>query len=400
MKPSLRFVLLFIALAALLPASALAFRPAPGDQLAQAVQSRALRFGDRNEQVAALQQLLLDRGFETGPVDGIFGPLTLGAVRAAQAHYKLEVDGLAGRLTVGALRNAVAAGPSKPTAAAAAKGDLVIYRAEDRPASSQQEQRRQAGLSATAPAPHVREGPAAARLIDAVRGPEAVPALADAAPAAPTGPAATMAPAAPTVPAAPTGGEVALTFNGLPDEAALASVLTSLQGRSMRATFFVPGEAAERRPDLVRQIHEAGHEIGSLGYTELDMRRTSPMTARALIRRTQLALSAVTGAEPAFFRPPLGRFDQNLTRLVEEEGLQLVLWSNVGVRAVPEVEPERLAEQLAGTLFPRAVLMLPLEKQEAVAAVEGLLERMEADGYQSRTLSELMSKPAGTGFDR
>jgi peptidoglycan/xylan/chitin deacetylase (PgdA/CDA1 family) len=190
-------------------------------------------------------------------------------------------------------------------------------------------------------------------------------------------------------------GEVALTFHGLPDEAALNAILKALESRGMAATFFVPGEAAELRPDLVRRIHEAGHEVGSLGYAQIDMSRVSPMTARALVRRAQRAIAEATGAAPAFFRPPLGRFDQNLTRLVEEEGLRLVLWSNVSVRPVPEMEPQRLAEQLAASLFPRAVLMLPLDRENSRAALVPLLERLVSGGYQSRTLSDVLGQAAG-----
>lgn len=362
MKPSLRLLVLFVALLAVLPATALAFLPAPGDQLAQVVQLRALRLGDRGERVADLQRLLRERGFDPGPLDGIFGPLTLAAVRGAQAHHQLEVDGLAGRLTVGALRQ-----ESTVSAAPSAAGGLVIYQAGP-PA--------QLGAN-TAPAP--LETAQAVRLASdtgLLRPVHTVwERLSGAVPA--------MAPAA---------SPVALTFNGLPDEESLDAILSQLQARSMRATFFVPGDGAEERPDLLTRINEAGHEVASLGYTELDMRRVSPITARALLRRTQRAVAEAIGKEPVYFRPPLGLFDQPLNRLVEEEGLRLMLWSNVSVRPVPEMEPERLAEHWAGSLFPRAVLMLPLEKENALEAVEPLLERMEAGGYTSRTLSELMEQ--------
>src|SRR4051795_3021933 len=67
--------------------------------------ARAMREGKRGWDVAALQFLLHERGFEPGGFDGGFGPNTLSAVRRYQAAAGLQVDGIAGPSTVNALRS-------------------------------------------------------------------------------------------------------------------------------------------------------------------------------------------------------------------------------------------------------------------------------------------------------
>ncbi|MGE5553779.1 MAG: peptidoglycan-binding protein [Betaproteobacteria bacterium] len=56
-----------------------------------------LRRGSRGESVAQLQQRLAELGYDPGPVDGRFGPLTEEAVYQLQADYRLRRDGIAGR---------------------------------------------------------------------------------------------------------------------------------------------------------------------------------------------------------------------------------------------------------------------------------------------------------------
>jgi peptidoglycan hydrolase-like protein with peptidoglycan-binding domain len=56
--------------------------------------------------VAYLQQLLIDAGYDPGPVDGIFGPRTDAAVREFQRDRGLEADGVVGPLTWAALTGA------------------------------------------------------------------------------------------------------------------------------------------------------------------------------------------------------------------------------------------------------------------------------------------------------
>jgi len=63
---------------------------------------RTLRLADpllRGEDVFALQTALEFIGNKPGAVDGVFGPATDRAVRAAQAFYEIVVDGLAGGTT-------------------------------------------------------------------------------------------------------------------------------------------------------------------------------------------------------------------------------------------------------------------------------------------------------------
>src|SRR5688572_5509936 len=60
--------------------------------------------------------------------------------------------------------------------------------------------------------------------------------------------------------------QIALVINvGAGSEPAV-SMLDTLAEHEYRATFFVLGWWAERRPDLLLRIAEAGHEIGSHGH--------------------------------------------------------------------------------------------------------------------------------------
>jgi peptidoglycan hydrolase-like protein with peptidoglycan-binding domain len=59
--------------------------------------------GARGEDVRRMQEQLRRAGFDPGPLDGKFGPLTERAVRSFQQAQRLEGDGVAGPLTKAAL---------------------------------------------------------------------------------------------------------------------------------------------------------------------------------------------------------------------------------------------------------------------------------------------------------
>jgi putative chitinase len=64
--------------------------------------------GKYKDRIKALQQALLDRGFNPGKVDGNFGPGTQAAVLAFQRSEGLLADGIAGVRTLAALQGAAA----------------------------------------------------------------------------------------------------------------------------------------------------------------------------------------------------------------------------------------------------------------------------------------------------
>ena len=77
---------------------------APGDKL--------IKHGMRGEDVQYVQKLLADAGFYAGPIDGVFGNGTMGAVKAFQQSAGLPVDGVIGTDTIKYLERASAA-PSR-----------------------------------------------------------------------------------------------------------------------------------------------------------------------------------------------------------------------------------------------------------------------------------------------
>ena len=72
--------------------------------------------------------------------------------------------------------------------------------------------------------------------------------------------------------------------------------------RSVKATFFFLGWIAERLPDLVREVHAAGHEIGSHGYDHRLLPDLGQQGFAEDLRRTADILAGITGERPRAVR--------------------------------------------------------------------------------------------------
>jgi polysaccharide deacetylase family protein (PEP-CTERM system associated) len=81
-------------------------------------------------------------------------------------------------------------------------------------------------------------------------------------------------------------------------------VLALLGEHNARATFFVLGWVAERFPELVREIHAHGHEIGCHSYWHRLIYRLTPDEFREDTRRAQVAIESCTGVKVIGYRAP------------------------------------------------------------------------------------------------
>ena len=81
-------------------------------------------------------------------------------------------------------------------------------------------------------------------------------------------------------------------------------LLRILERRGLRATFFVPGYTADRHPDAVRAIRDAGHEIGHHGYLHEPLFRATAEEEEGYLLRGLDALDRVAGVRPVGFRAP------------------------------------------------------------------------------------------------
>jgi polysaccharide deacetylase family protein (PEP-CTERM system associated) len=81
-------------------------------------------------------------------------------------------------------------------------------------------------------------------------------------------------------------------------------ILDLLARGGVKATFYVVGEIARTHPALVRDIHAAGHEVGSHSWDHRRVHHFTPESFREDLRRSKEALEDVTGAPVLGFRAP------------------------------------------------------------------------------------------------
>jgi len=81
-------------------------------------------------------------------------------------------------------------------------------------------------------------------------------------------------------------------------------ILDLLDKYNVKATFFVLGWIAERKPELVKEIHSRGHEIASHGYGHIINYELSREEIYEDIKKSKELLESITGNKVVGYRAP------------------------------------------------------------------------------------------------
>jgi peptidoglycan/xylan/chitin deacetylase (PgdA/CDA1 family) len=153
-------------------------------------------------------------------------------------------------------------------------------------------------------------------------------------------------------------GHVALTFDDGPDPCSTPRFLDALRGLGCTATFFVLGEMLERHPGVGRAIAADGHELAVHGWSHRNALFRRPGRVVAEVARTADLVAAVTGARPAWYRPPYGVFSTEALIAAHRCGLRPVLWSAWGRDWTASASPASVLAALTPRVRGGATLLL------------------------------------------
>ncbi|WP_257387103.1 polysaccharide deacetylase family protein [Tahibacter caeni] len=163
------------------------------------------------------------------------------------------------------------------------------------------------------------------------------------------------------------------------------ALLDLLDRHDAKACFFLVGERAEARPELVREIARRGHEIGNHSYSHPEkwFWALPPRAMRAQIDHAQQVLGALAGRPPRWFRAVVGMANPFVAAALKPLNLTRVAWSARGFDA-READPACVVARIARGLRPGAIVLLHegAPHGNSVAIVAAVLQRLGRDGYR------------------
>lgn len=97
-------------------------------------------------------------------------------------------------------------------------------------------------------------------------------------------------------------------------------ILALLEKYDIRATFFVPGDTARRYPELIKEMHDKGHEIGHHGDVHENPTTLDIEEEKRILETGIEVLEKTVGERPMGYRSPAWDLSPNSIGLFDELG--------------------------------------------------------------------------------
>ena len=189
---------------------------------------------------------------------------------------------------------------------------------------------------------------------------------------------------------------VALSFDDGPTPEGVDIVLTELQRRNLRATFFLIGDRMQRWPGQAERLAAAGMELGNHSFSHKRMIGQSEAHYDREIACTEALLRAAGTPGSRLFRPPFGKRLIGLPRSVDRAGLRLVMW-DVADDVAHHPTPETYANDIVTRAKPGSIILIhPMYRTNSIErrALPLVLDGLAARGFRIVTVGELLQLPA------
>lgn len=179
---------------------------------------------------------------------------------------------------------------------------------------------------------------------------------------------------------------VALTFDDGPHAVYTEKLLNGLRERNVKATFFLIGKSIEGKEEIVKQMAEDGHLIGSHTFNHVQLTKVSVEEACREILMTNEAIAKVTGKPVEYIRPPYGSWDSELECAVN---MKEVGWT-VDPRDWDVKNTEAVVEHVLNNVEDGSIILLHDVYDTSVEAAFQIIDDLKEEGYTFVTVDGVL----------
>ncbi len=178
--------------------------------------------------------------------------------------------------------------------------------------------------------------------------------------------------------------EIVLTFDDGPWPNNTPAVLAALASHCIKATFFPIGKHAMWHPEILKQVAEAGHSIGSHTWSHADLSKKSKDEA---IREIEMGASAVHmavgGPTAPFFRFPALRHPPEMVTYLGQRNIA-IFSCDMDSFDFKMRKPEQVIKSVMTKLekHGKGIILMHDFQHATAEALPELLAQLKANGYK------------------
>lgn len=166
-------------------------------------------------------------------------------------------------------------------------------------------------------------------------------------------------------------------------------ILNVLQEKQVKCTFFVGGTWVEENNDLLKTIYNAGHEIGSHGYSHKEHEKLSLEQNLTEMKKTHDLVKQILNYDITLFAPPGGSYNKYTVQACENMKYTTIMWTRDTID---------WRDQNTQIIYDRAIkgmhggdLILMHPKEKTVEALPQIIDYAINNNFKITTVSDTIN---------
>ena len=183
--------------------------------------------------------------------------------------------------------------------------------------------------------------------------------------------------------------KVALTFDAAWGSDKTLKILDLLKSEDVLGTFFLVGFWVESNADKVKEIYDAGFDIGTHSNTHPKMSTLSKLQITHELETSMKLISDITGEKVTLFRPPFGDYNDNLINVAGSLGLKTIQW-DVDSLDWKGLSAGEILTRVRTSVKNGSIILFHNNSDHILEAIPLVVSYLKSQGYSMVKLSQLV----------
>ncbi|PHS35779.1 MAG: deacetylase [Alkaliphilus sp.] len=183
--------------------------------------------------------------------------------------------------------------------------------------------------------------------------------------------------------------KIAISFDAAWGAEHTDEILNILKQNDVKTTFFLVGFWVDKHPDMVKKIHEHGHEIGNHSNTHPNMSKLSKEEITRELNTTSNKIEEIVAVRPIVFRPPFGDYNNLLISTATEWGYTTIQW-DIDSLDWKELGTEHVVDRIVNNVEKGSIILFHNNAKYVTQFLPLILEELKKQEYIIVPISSLI----------
>lgn len=184
----------------------------------------------------------------------------------------------------------------------------------------------------------------------------------------------------------------AITFDCAWGDSDIPQILDTLKKENVYATFFIVGQWAEKYPNTVKMIADAGHDVANHGYSHLRMGALDPGKISSEITLCSQKLEQISGKKVDLFRPPYGDYSNNVVATARKLNHHTIQWNVDSLDWKPGISQQEILNRVMNKIKPGAIILFHNDTPHTAKILPTIISTLKNNGYSLQPVSNLIMR--------